>query len=58
VRVQARSRSSDGVVGPPSNVSNVAEDVLGAQVAANVDGAAVFAWSAFDAETYGIEGRF
>lgn len=57
VRVQARSRSSRGVVGPLTDVSKVAEDAIGAQVAANKDGAAAFAWSLFDAETYRVQGR-
>ncbi|HEX8158866.1 MAG TPA: alpha/beta hydrolase, partial [Solirubrobacteraceae bacterium] len=57
VRVQARSRSSRGVVGSLGTVSNVADDAVGAQVAVNKDGAAALAWSLFDADTYRVQGR-
>jgi hypothetical protein len=57
VRVQARTRSAGGFVGPLTNVSYAADDAIGAKVAANEDGAAAFTWSVFGAETYRVQGR-
>ena len=57
VRVQARSRSPRGVLGPTADVTRPAEDAFSAQVAITGDGDAVLGWSAINGAGYQVLGR-
>jgi pimeloyl-ACP methyl ester carboxylesterase len=57
VRVQARSRSPRGVLGPAANLTGPSEDAFSAQVAITGDGDAVFGWSAVSGAGYQVLGR-
>ena len=57
VRVQARSRSSRGALGPLTDLSRPAEDAFAAKVAVGDDGDAAFGWSALNAASYEVQGR-
>jgi hypothetical protein len=57
VRVQARSRSPRGVLGPTADLTRPAEDAFSAQVAITEDGAAVLGWSALNGAGYQVQGR-
>lgn len=57
VRVQARSRSASGALGPIGDISPIAEDAFGVQAALDDRSNAVIGWSALDATSYRILGR-
>jgi pimeloyl-ACP methyl ester carboxylesterase len=57
VRVQARSRSANGALGPIGDVSPITEDAFGVQAALDGRDDAVIGWSALDATSYRVLGR-
>lgn len=57
VRVQTRSRSARGGLGPVNGLTSPAEDAYSAQVAVTGAGAAVFGWSALNGAGYQVQGR-
>jgi hypothetical protein len=57
VRVQARSRSLHGALGPLTDLTRPAQDAFSAQVAVNGGGDAAFGWSALTDAGYRVQGR-
>ena len=57
VRVQARSRTRRGMLGPPTDLTRPAEDAFSAKVAVTGGGGAVFGWSALSGAGYQVQGR-
>lgn len=57
VRVQARSRSHRGLLGPRMDLSRPAQDAFSAQIDIDEDGDTVFGWSALNGPGYQVQGR-
>jgi hypothetical protein len=56
-RIQARARSSAGVLSPVQTLSAVGQDAVDPQVGIDADGDAVFTWERFDGTNWRVQAR-
>jgi hypothetical protein len=57
-RIQSRTRSETGALGPVQNISNAGQDATWPQVAVDADGDAVFVWLYWDGANNRVQARF